>query len=547
MTSQCAFGGRRVAILGSDGRIVIREKDVLDDIALFQPCGATSIAMNDTGDFVAVGSESGAVLIWNVLSHKQEILSSSVSSPVTSVAFIGSTLYSSQSGKIFQWENSNLKESFKFDKKVKITKMTKGSSNTIIAGGRKIKSFSLKTGDECRSYSGHTNQTSVLSANSKFILSAGQDEKSATVWRVDPENENEDTECRLQLTRSSKFGSINGRNVLTVNCGSGSGNQVELFSISKKTKPIKSRRYLNIHDEHGDQVEIFAAQFIDQSEDEKNTKCDVIFGVLGALKWEEIDISGPINLERNVVTKSVTVNGNVTNVTQNGDVTGRRERLANRVTGESSRRKRQESINESDMTMAERLGLTNGEEKDLKAGSVTVILQQALHSRDKKQIGKILTYTDNALIRETVKNVPPQLAPVLMTEISARLQAAPERALATSRWLRTTLQYHSAPLAGASHQALETTRLPLQMRTVAFSRLKELQGKLELAIATAKLSDNDSDGDVGNGPMVNINDLTDLEDHSHSESDWEAEFNNEKGSESGADSEIESKRRKLEI
>ena len=33
MTSQCAFGGRRVAILGSDGRIVIREKDVLDDIA----------------------------------------------------------------------------------------------------------------------------------------------------------------------------------------------------------------------------------------------------------------------------------------------------------------------------------------------------------------------------------------------------------------------------------------------------------------------------------------------------------------------------------
>ena len=151
-----------------------------------------------------------------------------------------------------------------------------------------------------------------------------------------------------------------------------------------------------------------------------------------------------------------------------------------------------------------------------------------------------------------MKNVPPQLAPVLMTEISARLQAAPERALATSRWLRTTLQYHSAPLAGASHQALETyvypnswcfenifdfrTRLPLQMRTVAFSRLKELQGKLELAIATAKLSDNDSDGDVGNGPMVNINDLTDLEDHSHSESDWEAEFNNEKGSESGADS-----------
>ena len=176
----------------------------------------------------------------------------------------------------------------------------------------------------------------------------------------------------IKIVFSSKFGSINGRNVLTVNCGSGSGNQVELFSISKKTKPIKSRRYLNIHDEHGDQVEIFAAQFVDQSEDEKNTKCDVIFGVLGALKWEEIDISGPINLERNVVTKAVTVNGNVTNVTQNGDVTGRRERLANRVTGESSRRKRQESINESDMTMAERLGRRKTRRRNMGIMSHTV-------------------------------------------------------------------------------------------------------------------------------------------------------------------------------
>ena len=35
------------------------------------------------------------------------------------------------------------------------------------------------------------------------------------------------------------------------------------------------------------------------------------------------------------------------------------------------------------------------------------------------------------------------------------------------------------------------TKLPLQLRTTAFSRLKELQGKLELAIATAKMSDGD--------------------------------------------------------
>ena len=107
------------------------------------------------------------------------------------------------------------------------------------------------------------------------------------------------------------------------------------------------------------------------------------------------------------------------------------------------------------------------------------------------------------------------------------------------------------------------TKLPLQLRTTAFSRLKELQGKLELAIATAKMSDGDRLGlerlkscednskfchtfrnrpnplkSGDEGPLVVINDVTDIDDHSHSESDWENEFTHEgrAGSESGAES-----------
>jgi hypothetical protein len=482
------------------------------------------------------------------LSHQQEILSSSQSSPVNSVSFIGSDLYSSQNGKIFKWKNGEIKNTFKFDKKVKITKLTKGPNSTIIAGGRKLKIFSLKTGDCIGGYSGQTGECSVLCANNKFILSAGINEKSGTVWKID--SDQDEVVCRLQFTKSSKFGDINGNNVLSVGSGDESsvGHQLELFSISGgKTKPIKSRKSLNISSDEGESIEIFGARFCDTLNQTDGvtgghmTKCDVVYGTIGAIKWEEIDINKQINIERNIIEKKVTSGQERNNGSGIGG-TGN----AKRTTGEAAaRRKRVESINESEMTMAERLGLT-GEEKDLKAGSVTNILQQALHSRDKKQIGKILTYTDTKLIKETVKNVPTQLAPVLMSEISARLQLAPERALATSRWLRITLQCHSAPLAAASQNVLESTRLPLELRTVAFGRLKELQGKLELAIQTAKTDDHDSSDD-NRGPMVNINDLTDLEDHSHSESDWEAEFNQEKGSESGADSEIESKRRKLEI
>ena len=83
--------------------------------------------------------------------------------------------------------------------------------------------------------------------------------------------------------------------------------------------------------------------------DSKSTKCDVIYGAPAALTWEEIDINGQINLERHVISRKVTAKRRKEEV----------EQKVERLTGEnahSKSRKRQESINESEMTMAERLG-----------------------------------------------------------------------------------------------------------------------------------------------------------------------------------------------
>ena len=87
--------------------------------------------------------------------------------------------------------------------------------------------------------------------------------------------------------------------------------------------------------------------------------------------------------------------------------------------------------------------------------------------------------------------------------------------------------------------------------------MKSLQGKLELAIATAALSDGD---ESDNGPLIVMNDVTDIDEVrfrerkygsnspfqvSHSESDWENEFTGEvKG---GSESENEAKRRKTDF
>ena len=98
---------------------------------------------SDTGDFVAVGNESGVVLVWNVLTHQQEILSTSVSSPVTAVTFIDSTLYSVQSGKLYQWDQKTgqVAETFKLEKKSKITRMTRGINNCILGKYSLVKIF----------------------------------------------------------------------------------------------------------------------------------------------------------------------------------------------------------------------------------------------------------------------------------------------------------------------------------------------------------------------------------------------------------------------
>ena len=38
----------------------------------------------------------------------------------------------------------------------------------------------------------------------------------------------------------------------------------------------------------------------------EDTRCDVVYGSLGAMRWEEINIDGHVNLERTIITKKVT-------------------------------------------------------------------------------------------------------------------------------------------------------------------------------------------------------------------------------------------------
>ena len=161
--------------------------------------------------------------------------------------------------------------------------------------------------------------------------------------------------CRIVCQCLNKYFSIEyfsarslclkDKSVLVVNESSGSGHQLEIFTIAKKGKPIKAKKSLNISDESGESIEIFAARFGDE-------KADVVYGVDSNLVWEEIAIEGHENLERTVCQTSKNRKGSKSAKTDVEEV-----KPSKRATAENTtRRKRGESINETDMSMAERLG-----------------------------------------------------------------------------------------------------------------------------------------------------------------------------------------------
>ena len=134
------------------------------------------------------------------------------------------------------------------------------------------------------------------------------------------------------------------RSVLVLNDISGSGHQLEVFTISARSKPIKSKRSLNISDENGDMIEIFGARFGDTTE-----KIEIVYGMAGAIVWETVEVADHSNIERTVYKRHQSRKAK-----DSAEMNGK---VVNRVTGENAIKKRRlESINETEMSMAERLG-----------------------------------------------------------------------------------------------------------------------------------------------------------------------------------------------
>lgn len=106
----CSFGGDRVAVLLKDGRICVKDRQSKGNTEILPACGAICLTLNglalfiqhfsnlivENGEILAIGTESGAILIQQMNTGKKQILSN-LDSRVTAVAFIGNELYSVRS------------------------------------------------------------------------------------------------------------------------------------------------------------------------------------------------------------------------------------------------------------------------------------------------------------------------------------------------------------------------------------------------------------------------------------------------------------------
>ncbi|KIJ70242.1 hypothetical protein HYDPIDRAFT_79324 [Hydnomerulius pinastri MD-312] len=135
--------------------------------------------------------------------------------------------------------------------------------------------------------------------------------------------------------------------------------------------------------------------------------------------------------------------------------------------------------------------------------SLTRTLIQALHSSDSRLLETCLAHSDPALIRNTVRRLPPQLAVPLLLACVERLGrgaraanmkgggggASSQRGMVLINWVKTTLTVHSghlmtmpdlvARLAGL-HATL-TSRLALQ------DSLLSLNGKLDMVLSQIEM------------------------------------------------------------
>uniref|UniRef100_H2ZGZ5 Small-subunit processome Utp12 domain-containing protein n=1 Tax=Ciona savignyi TaxID=51511 RepID=H2ZGZ5_CIOSA len=167
----------------------------------------------------------------------------------------------------------------------------------------------------------------------------------------------------------------------------------------------------------------------------------------------------------------------------------------NRLAAEKSgtKRKKNASIGESQLTMEERLTALSADVTASNGGSVApptadslaILLSQALQSNDRDVLNQVLQHSNDTLIRNTIQQIPITYVVSLLKELTERLKGSPEKCLIFIKWTRTTLSHHASYLMTLPEVVPLLTGLYqlISVRTQTHARLSKLEGKLDLIMS----------------------------------------------------------------
>eukprot|EP00887_Chlorella_sp_A99_P001574 scaffold8.g1574.t1 len=142
----------------------------------------------------------------------------------------------------------------------------------------------------------------------------------------------------------------------------------------------------------------------------------------------------------------------------------------------------------------------------VKADSLSVLLTQALRTRDDALLDKCMSVGHEATISNTVQRLLPADAGLLVKAVLVRLQSAPGRGEQLAAWVRTVLLHHTGYLVGLQGMQASLNYLYqlIEARLAAFQPLLALSGRLDVLLVHAKCELPGAAGHMvaADGPLV---------------------------------------------
>ncbi|CDK29198.1 unnamed protein product [Kuraishia capsulata CBS 1993] len=134
-------------------------------------------------------------------------------------------------------------------------------------------------------------------------------------------------------------------------------------------------------------------------------------------------------------------------------------------------------------------GLSGKSKKAMNAGTLTVVLTQALSSNDHTLLESVINNKDDWIIRNTIAKLSPSLVVTLLNRLSERIARNYNRQGALNVWIKWIMIIHGGYLNNYPSLTadLSTLHSTLNRRANTLDRLLELKGKVSLVLDSIQL------------------------------------------------------------